>query len=941
MQTWAKRGIQTALVTGGLLMLGTGIASADEQVNPDRPASPLDGKVSVPINVENNAIGTPGGQVDLPEVKTEINLDVSPVTDKLPAPVQDAAGQAAEQVNTAAEQAAPTSEATTPAPASNQVTGDVVAPVDVSGNALALGGDVAVDNESKQEAATEAPVRTDGSNTTLGGNAVDLDWAAPVAITGNAVSVLGDAESTNNSTQSAQAAGDIDTNGEGGLLAGNTVAGQLATPVQLTGNAIAGGGDAETNSTATSEANAGGSIVGSGEGGALSGTVGALPVAAPVELNGSALGVLGEAEAHSDSSANATAGGTKPGVNDVPSYIQTTGDDGLLAGTVAQAPLATPVVVAGTAAGVLGEGEATGSTSNDVLAGGFDSSSGVGGLGSGTIANAPVAVPVEAITHAVAVGGAAEALHDNEVSAVAGDGSFTNGNESALSGTSLATPIAGPADLLGNSVAVLGAADTTGAADREDGAGMNNEAEAIAGGYTGTIANDALGSGNAATVPVALPVEGFADSVGVLGTSDAAVTEHKVSEAGGDTSTVDDDAVLSANAVQVPVAGAAQLFGATVGGLAETNAFGDATNEISAGGNSAANGVGGTGSGNIVQAPASVPAQVFGIGASALSLTNAGAVNDTIMTSGGDAGTDGTEGNISGNVVSAPVGALAHVFGDQVSALGVGNATADNLSDVTTGGAVETAGDDGFVAGNAVTPQVLPAAQVFGDAVDVAGLSNAVATNDVVNTTGGDVTTSGEAGSLSGNILDVPAAAVVDVFGDAIAALGGDALGVGDNTAVNTVGGEAVSEGGFAGQLPVGVVGQIHQVPVSILAQALAASTNDSETSVGNSAPQLEMAFDRSELPVDALPALPAEQPVTLPAEAPQTLPAQDAVTLPAAGAPQTLPAQRPVTLPAHRPAERSALPASGPAMSQVGSGGLFDLQHRFAELQGKPFHIQ
>ena len=30
MQTWAKRGVQTALVTGGLLMLGTSIASAAE-----------------------------------------------------------------------------------------------------------------------------------------------------------------------------------------------------------------------------------------------------------------------------------------------------------------------------------------------------------------------------------------------------------------------------------------------------------------------------------------------------------------------------------------------------------------------------------------------------------------------------------------------------------------------------------------------------------------------------------------------------------------------------------------------------------------------------------------------------------------------------------------------------------------------------------------------
>lgn len=61
MQTWAKRGLQTALVTGGLLMLGTGIASADENVNPDTPASPLDLNATVPLDAANNAIGTPSG----------------------------------------------------------------------------------------------------------------------------------------------------------------------------------------------------------------------------------------------------------------------------------------------------------------------------------------------------------------------------------------------------------------------------------------------------------------------------------------------------------------------------------------------------------------------------------------------------------------------------------------------------------------------------------------------------------------------------------------------------------------------------------------------------------------------------------------------------------------------------------------------------------------
>ncbi|WET80998.1 hypothetical protein P3102_07115 [Amycolatopsis sp. QT-25] len=42
MQNWMKYLLQSAVTTGGLLMLGTGIASASENFNPDLPASPLD-----------------------------------------------------------------------------------------------------------------------------------------------------------------------------------------------------------------------------------------------------------------------------------------------------------------------------------------------------------------------------------------------------------------------------------------------------------------------------------------------------------------------------------------------------------------------------------------------------------------------------------------------------------------------------------------------------------------------------------------------------------------------------------------------------------------------------------------------------------------------------------------------------------------------------------
>jgi hypothetical protein len=48
MHNRTKRALQSALISGGLLMLGTGIASAAENVNPDVPASPLDQLLPAP-----------------------------------------------------------------------------------------------------------------------------------------------------------------------------------------------------------------------------------------------------------------------------------------------------------------------------------------------------------------------------------------------------------------------------------------------------------------------------------------------------------------------------------------------------------------------------------------------------------------------------------------------------------------------------------------------------------------------------------------------------------------------------------------------------------------------------------------------------------------------------------------------------------------------------
>ncbi|KZB83419.1 hypothetical protein [Amycolatopsis regifaucium] len=56
MQNWVKYILQTTLATGSLLMLGTGIASAAENVDPDLPASPLDQFVDPAISGLTEAV---------------------------------------------------------------------------------------------------------------------------------------------------------------------------------------------------------------------------------------------------------------------------------------------------------------------------------------------------------------------------------------------------------------------------------------------------------------------------------------------------------------------------------------------------------------------------------------------------------------------------------------------------------------------------------------------------------------------------------------------------------------------------------------------------------------------------------------------------------------------------------------------------------------------
>ncbi|WP_317492602.1 chaplin family protein [Haloechinothrix sp. LS1_15] len=979
MQNWAKRGLQTALVTGGLLMLGTGIASAEENVDPDKsPASPLDGSISVPIKAENNAIGTPFGQYDTPEIDQEISTEslgggldgglggdatqaraedaksdaatdavgeatggaglpaqqatepVSQVTE----PVQDAVDQV---VGQAGQAGAPAAEDTVQqrcehaagercdhetrdtggllgsdgdALGGNQIVGDLVIPIQISNNALGLLGDAHVSGgDSQQSVDNSREINTSGSGDTLGGNVIDLQWAVPIQIANNAGSIGGNASSSgNNAEQDTTTGGDVTTDGDDGVLAGNVLAGHWATPLQFNNNAATWGGQADSfGNASSSEADSGGSIATDGEDGVLSGNVGASPLAKAVGVNNSAASWIGIADSQGqDNTVDATAGGTRPGINDIDTYVQTNGDGGVLSGNLVEPEVAGNDNVHGVAATWIGKATAGSVYPNfheaNTKAGAFSHTSGDDSVGSGNFADAPVALPIEVFGVAGSWIGDAEADADNITTADAGSGTYTSGVDSVLGGNSAHAPVTGPVEAFGIGGTWIGTADGHATSDKL----------VEAGGYNGTRGDDAIGGGNLVQAPAAAPVEVFGIGGAWGGSGSGTGEETKLVSAGGDASTIDDDAVASSNLVAAPVALPAQVFG--IGGAWIGNGHGKATSDTdtSAGGNYEASGensvlsanivqgavaqpaqvfgIGGVwggnasgdavntsttaaggdtwttapnsqGSGNIVDAASSIPVQVHGTGASWIG--NASGTSDSVTDSfaGGTSTTDGTNSSLGGNVVQAPFAGSGGVFGNAAS--WIGTAEGDGMNDIFTvaGGDTHTAGDGGSLAGNVVSAQGLPIAQVFGNAASLTATATGNGVNFTDATSGGDITTSGNEGSMSGNIFDLPVAAVAQVFGNA-ATLGGVAHGTGDNTTFGTVGGMTTTSGdqgslsGTDNQFPLGALVQVFNFELPLFGEAVALGTNATDINVAGDLPQIDMILDGAEMGATDLPAL-------------------------------------------------------------------------------------
>jgi trimeric autotransporter adhesin len=805
MQTWAKRGLQAALVTGGMLVVGAGIANASEAtpVNPlGVPASDLvDVNAQVPIHETNNQLGTVLGKTNLPAINQTVST--RQLTSKL-APHPLATPQAKNIPVSVPQNIS----------RGNTIPVDLCVPVDISGNAIGATGDAATVNNSKVGCSAQSVTSTDGKGGSIAGNIIAVDYGLPVQLDNNAIAAAGTAFAAGTAdAYTATGTTPFVTNGDKGTLAGNIVDAALGTPVQLTGNAIGVGGNSATANRATTNVASGSSLASSGNGGTLAGNLAGLPIGLPVEANGNAISWVGNADAKSASLGKVTTGDTD---SDTGFYALTSGDPSTLSGNIAQTPIASKVLLAGNAVSWIGNTTATGLTANAIKSGGQSGTVGIKSTGSGNIIDPEVALPVEVFGDGVTWIGTAEAADLNKVSTLAGGNTYTDGDKSTLGGNDAVVPVAGAADVFGSGASLIGNASGT----------AGNTASVVDGGYNGTLGNGAVGGGNIASVPVALPAEIFGAGAALGGNADGLAKEVKDVEAGDKTNTDDDRGTLSSNIASVPATAPVQVFGDAAGLVANVTGGSQSTTTTTAGHDVQANGVKGSGSGNAAQVPIALPTQLFGDTATLVGNGDAIAKNVTSSTAGGPVSADGHGGSLTGNIADVPVAGAIQGFGDAIAGAGVDNATASNLTSSTAGGSDATSGEWGSLAGNVAQVPAAPVVGVLGDTITAAGVGSSTADNKVFDTAGKDVMTAGTGAAWSGNVARVPAAATADVLGDAVT-VGGIANALAHSYTDPSAGGDTTTSGMLGS-----VSGNVAQVP----AAANAAVLSESVGGLGNAA---------------------------------------------------------------------------------------------------------
>ncbi|MBB4917312.1 chaplin family protein [Streptosporangium saharense] len=318
----------------------------------------------------------------------------------------------------------------------NQVNAPVTLPIDISGNAAAVGGNstaVSQGGSSVTGKGGQGGNTTSGKSSVLGGNQVNAPVTAPVNACGNAVSVIGNSKaacrggaSVVRQGRGGGGAGGNRTDGTSSVLGGNQVVAPVTAPANVCGLAVGAVGNAfsgckggavvpgapkrpTTGYAGTGRPGAGGNRT-DGTSSVLGGNQVVAPVTAPVNVCGTAIAAVGNAAAGcvGGSSINGFGPGRGAGGN------TTSGRSSVLGGNQAVAPVTAPVNVCGTAVAAVGNafGACRGGSSVNGGYGpgaGGNTTSGRSGVLAGNQVVAPITAPVNACGNAVAALGDAAA----------------------------------------------------------------------------------------------------------------------------------------------------------------------------------------------------------------------------------------------------------------------------------------------------------------------------------------------------------------------------------------------------------------------------------------------------------------------------------------------------------------------------------------------------
>ncbi|GAA1055793.1 hypothetical protein GCM10009571_08660 [Agromyces luteolus] len=205
---------------------------------------------------------------------------------------------------------------------------------------------------------------TSGEDGLLSGTQVGISIDLPVTIAGNALSVIGDSESTDATTEvvtddAASSEPVAVTSGEGGIGSGSQAIVDVSAPITIGGNAVSVIGDSHSEDATTEVTTGSGSGSGdawtTGEDSILGGTQGIVDVSAPVTIGGNAVSVIGDS--HSEGATTEVTTGTGSGTD-----AWTTGEDSILGGTQILPDLSLPITIGGNAVSVIGDSHSEGST---------------------------------------------------------------------------------------------------------------------------------------------------------------------------------------------------------------------------------------------------------------------------------------------------------------------------------------------------------------------------------------------------------------------------------------------------------------------------------------------------------------------------------------------------------------------------------------------------